>query len=1384
MVSKKQADLTLTADGDFNSLLNEIRNLTKVVITAGTSMNDNLSSVVDMMGKQMSSAAAKSTKVVTAEMAKQEAAVERFNKKLKSFKRQPFESRADTNARLEKIAGSTRDLPKGFLQSGAVAGFDAKAVGYITRYRDEQARVAAEAANLVRLERERNAEIKKAEEAERKRLANIRDEARIRATAQSLNTAGIASRLMPNVPVDSEKFAKTLHALNVELADASGGFARLRYAMYDVARTATVISAATLGVAVAAADIAIKHERAFAEVIRTNTLVGASVDEVRKEFIKLKQSIPVNWADITQIGKLAGQLGIGVDELTGFTETVAKFSATTDLGITDSATAFGRLGQLLPDVAGQYDKLGSAILGVGLEAVATEGQIVNTAQQIASISNLSGFASAEIIGLASALASLGVSPELSRGLATRLFGSINSAISVSGDKLDEYARVSGKTADEFAADWQNNPAEALVDFLAGVNREGLGAEAALRTLGITSVRDIPTILKLAQSHGEVGNQIRVATQAFEDGTAINEQYSIISQTTAEKLNLLAGNFELMMAAIGEAANSPAFKALIDILNGIIIAFTDVLNSDFGKIGAGITLAILAIVGVLGSLVASIALVIGAFFGLKQAQIGFNEDMLRIGMTTEIAGLSMRKLAGSMAGATLSTKVFATTLKSLQYASVAVGIITALAGGLMLLTESFKSSKDKAEDTLGSLEGFRQAIAADTEAWSKGAGAIQVYTDSTNAASGATGEVTDAVKEQTIALGDNASAWLKQQILSNEAFVNLLQDPARMAAFKAAGGDLGELLTAGLKGGGTGAEEYIDNLIAKTGSRDVIGRGAVEGFRGISEVIDGAVAGAREYDAANQALAGSFGEVNETALLTSDVISETIDIAFEGPNAFRDMAEALAELGDEGLNSKGKIDATSKGMQNAISAITKNAGGVSERAATDLQGFYDFLISSGYASADQLSYLSLVIQDFAGKAGVAVASLPQSGVDFAGLIGGFEGVGSAAGGAAESLRSLIDYANDLSGVFSRAFELRFQEQLDMDTVTETWRQLRDRIREAKAELLSLTSDKSQKEYFLDIAKATGDTLRAAQLTAEIADINDKIAESQADASTELEGNSDAAIRNRGELSDLIGNYQDYITTLANSGASNEQIRAAIANSRQGFIDQATALGFSTEQLESYLAVFGDMSQILNNVPNEVTVTANIDPALQALNEFVAASRSAGSSAGSAFGEGYQEQMAKFIRGEALLAKIQYKRVALANPNISYLGAGQLFNEIIVLQKKYDTGNYYTGGYTGDGGKYEPAGTVHKGEYVMNASTVKAYGGPGFFDSLSQMRNPVYAPTGASAAPSSMMVSLSPDDRALLRQVGASGDIVVAVDSREIARANAAGSRLVTAEGGRL
>lgn len=44
-----------------------------------------------------------------------------------------------------------------------------------------------------------------------------------------------------------------------------------------------------------------------------------------------------------------------------------------------------------------------------------------------------------------------------------------------------------------------------------------------------------------------------------------------------------------------------------------------------------------------------------------------------------------------------------------------------------------------------------------------------------------------------------------------------------------------------------------------------------------------------------------------------------------------------------------------------------------------------------------------------------------------------------------------------------------------------------------------------------------------------------------------------------------------------------------------------------------------------------------------------------------------------------------------------------------------GGWASGGYTGAGGKHEPAGIVHRGEYVMDAATTRRFG-VGFFDQL--------------------------------------------------------------------
>jgi len=452
--------------------------------------------------------------------------------------------------------------------------------------------------------------------------------------------------------------------------------------------------------------------------------------------------------------------------------------------------------------------------------------------------------------------------------------------------------------------------------------------------------------------------------------------------------------------------------------------------------------------------------------------------------------------------------------------------------------------------------------------------------------------------------------------------------------------------------------------------------------------------------------------------------------------------------------------------NYMIADISNMGGAWQTLINTVQGYFNVI-----------SFLEIP-----GTTGASVDALNKD----------MEDLGDTVGSVAKRVYTLVDYANDLASVFSRAFDVRWKSILAADDLVDGWESLSERIDDARNRILGLTNTRDRLEYFLSIAVAAGDTLRINELQAELAANAKDLADAQGEASTELSGNSKAARRNRKELTDLLNTNADYISSLAESGASVEFMNSEVARLNDEFTAQGLALGYSQADLQQYTATFSDLTTILNRVPRNITVDANANPALQALNEFIAKANAASGTV----------TINTKINGDQTAATIKYLQSLYDSKKGLYLGQIAIKNyagavktadamAAYAAQIKALGGvvAYSSGGYTGAGGKYEPAGIVHKGEYVIPKSMVNQSTGMPYADALGRMM-PGSAPkasgyaNGGLVGGGAMMVSLSPDDRALLRGIGASGDVVVAVDSREIARANARGAKLVTAEGGFL
>lgn len=379
-------------------------------------------------------------------------------------------------------------------------------------------------------------------------------------------------------------------------------------------------------------------------------------------------------------------------------------------------------------------------------------------------------------------------------------------------------------------------------------------------------------------------------------------------------------------------------------------------------------------------------------------------------------------------------------------------------------------------------------------------------------------------------------------------------------------------------------------------------GALLGLTGANRAAAGSavgLAGASRAAAGGMVQAGAAGRVAAAGAVTA-------------ANGFRTAAAAALTLG-RALIIPALITAALEGIAFLTSPV--------EEASESLEG-----LTSGFSGA-----------------GVAADDAASS---IGGLSDGIGGAGDSAKDAAKEFRTLVDYASDLAGVFGRAFDLRFGGGAALDALATQWNEIRDeneqatqavrdynaQIRELRAEISQLQGERGVQEYFLSVANAYGDSLRGGVIRGDIAKINADIAKAQeevADAQNgarvegnklnrSTKGNTREAISNRGALRNLVSGYQDYITELAESGASQEELNRAINDSRNEFLAQGRALGFSQSELEGYLGTFRDLSLISGSVNSSVSLSFNADPALQAISEYEGRLRAAEATTASAAG----------------------------------------------------------------------------------------------------------------------------------------------------------------------
>jgi TP901 family phage tail tape measure protein len=412
-----------------------------------------------------------------------------------------------------------------------------------------------------------------------------------------------------------------------------------RYALYDVGNFYQSVAQNLIRVSRQIFDTTQSYRRfetSFTSVERAMQLTGAAATDMRNQFVLLSETIPVAFEDIARIGTLGAQMGIASDGIIGFTETVSKFSSITGISAETVAQQFGRIAELADVDPTQFNNLGSAVAFAGVNAVATEAEILNLTQSIAAVSNQSGITAPEIVGIATALASVGIQAEQARGVFTRVFADIDRAAQGGGKSLQALADVTGLSAETISSSWGQDGAanQVFIALLEGLNSAD-NLTAAFDKLNIVETREINTLTRLAKNLDVVQQALSDSNVSFEDATFLGDSFDRTADNLDSKITLLKNNFDSLAAALsgGFAAGigssfeifGQKFKPLIDYASDFLKFLKGAENSMLFTAVLPITAGLIAFTAALAAGSAAVNKIQAQILAFRVAQINAAND---------------------------------------------------------------------------------------------------------------------------------------------------------------------------------------------------------------------------------------------------------------------------------------------------------------------------------------------------------------------------------------------------------------------------------------------------------------------------------------------------------------------------------------------------------------------------------------------------------------------------------------------------------------------------------------------------------------------------------------------------------------------------------------
>ena len=376
-------------------------------------------------------------------------------------------------------------------------------------------------------------------------------------------------------------------------------------------------------------------ETSFANVKK---VVDGTDDELKALENQIRQTAmerPVDANTLASLYQMGGQLGIARDDLKDFTNAMVDLQNTSNLTAEAGAEMIAQYANVTGLKSDDYARFASTLSYLGSTTATNEATIMELVSRISGAGKQVGLAHKDILALATAMGSVGISAEAGGSAISTIMSNIDMAVDKQNEDLTTWANTAKMSASEFATLWKTDVLGAMqqvINGMANTKEEGGSLNILLSDLGISNIRQLDTMKKLAGASELLTDCMAKANKEWGEAKFLTSATVDAYNTLDSRLIILQNTFKDMQISIYDNLREPLKEATTDLTNFLKTDTAKQFQTEFSSILSSLaTTAVNVIKWIITnfdgiakavqSVIPIIATLIGKFLILKGIEFG-------------------------------------------------------------------------------------------------------------------------------------------------------------------------------------------------------------------------------------------------------------------------------------------------------------------------------------------------------------------------------------------------------------------------------------------------------------------------------------------------------------------------------------------------------------------------------------------------------------------------------------------------------------------------------------------------------------------------------------------------------------------------------------------